>query len=398
MVSFLIISGLGMMAPNIVKDFEKFGIDTAKMGKIVGLATWCQVIFVIPLSMFLSKINPKFSVSLTLFFAIIGFAVIGLAQQVPMLYAGCILFAVFANLVPTMLVGVKVRGVPPHHMAQINGIENFASVIGMIVAFLIIPVLIAVFGTWRSVFYIVVTIMMICLIFYLILYGNGNRITFDQAEGTTDAGGPGENMLAALKETISNKVVWLTGIAYPGTTVIWYATLLFWPTYAVEERGIDLSQAGIVLAMIPVFSAIGALVSPMLAKKIGYDKPLICSWGFILPVLYYMMTVTTNLPLLILFAALAGFGAYCFVPLVFTNMYKIGLSKPAITIAVGIIMTFVTIGIALAGSAVGSLIEAFGGIEKALRIACLTPFWFGILTLFLPELGHKKTQQLEIKA
>jgi predicted MFS family arabinose efflux permease len=384
--------GYGMMMPSIMADF---GLDTVVMGRIAGVAAWCQVILMIPLSLLLSRVNPKFSVPLVILLTAAGIFVYGQATGVPMLYAGYILMAVFMNLIATLLVGAKVRGVPPARYTAVNGIENFVQPAGQTIAVLFIAQLMAVLGGWRGLFTVVSIIMAAGLVLYFIVWGNGKRINYGQPEApAAAAAAPQVNFGTIAKEAFGNRVVWITGLAWPGTTIVWIAMFYYFPSYAITELGFDLPTAGLVLAMIPIFSAIASLTSPALAKKIGYDKPLICIWGLILPVAYFMMMRVSSVPLLCLFSAIAGYGAYCFVPLAFTNVYKIGLSQPAITLATGILLTFVTVGIAIAGSVVGTLTGVLG-VKNALQVACLSPLWFGILTLFLPELGYKKMLQLQ---
>lgn len=383
--------GYGMMMPGIMADF---GVDTAVMGQIAGVAAWCQVISMIPLSLLLSRANPKFSVPLVILLIAAGLFIYGRATGVPMLYAGQILMAIFVNLIATLLVGAKVRGVPPSRYTGINGIENFVQPVGQTIALLFIVQLMVILGGWRGIYTTVAIILFAAMILYILFWGSGKRINYGQAEAQAAAEAPQINFGTIAKEAFGNRVVWLTGLAWPGTTMVWIAMFYYFPTYATKELGFDLTTAGIILAMIPIFSAIASLTSPLLAKKIGYDKPLICIWGIILPIVYYMMMRVSSVPLLCLFSAIAGYGAYCFVPLAFTNVYKIGLSQPAITLATGVILTFVTVGVALAGSVIGPLTGILG-VKTALQVACFSPLWFGILTLFLPELGYKKMQRLQ---
>jgi predicted MFS family arabinose efflux permease len=391
--SQIITFGYGMMMPRIM---EEFSLDTAAMGKIAGIASWCQVASLIPVSLLLAKTSPKYALPLVMFIIAAGQFIFGRAAGVPMLYLGRIMFALFAHSIATLLVGVKLRGVPPEHMTQVNGVENFVQPIGQTIATLVMAPLLLFLGSWRGVYTMVAIIILAALILFFTLWGSGARISFGQGE--VPAAGAAQaaqaSIFSALKEAWSSRVVWITGLAWPGTTIVWLAMFYYWPTYAVRNLGLELSQAGVVLSMIPVFSAIASLTSPRLAKKIGYDKPLICIWGFLLPVFYYLMTVLTSVPLLCVCSALAGYGAYCFVPLAFTNVYKIGLSKPAVTIATGTILSLVSTGGAIAGTVIGALTATLG-LRRALAAACLTPLWFGVLTLFLPELGHKKTQELK---
>jgi sugar phosphate permease len=394
--SQVITFGYGMMMPGIMQEL---GLNTGQMGLIGGIASWLVVITLIPNSMLFSRFNPKYSVPIVIIGTALGLFLFGRATGLPMLYVSRLIAAVFSQLIATLLVGAKLRGVPPDSMTQINGIENFVQPIGQIIATLVMAQLLVLVGGWRGVYTLVPAIMTVAAVVYIVLWGNGKNVNYGQAEA-----GPAETAqtiskpgVSPIKEALTNKVVWLTSLAWPGTTIVWIAMFYFWPTYVTQTHGLELRTAGLVLSMIPIFSAIASLTSPMIARKIGYDKPLICSWGIILPVLYFLMTVVTNVPLLCLFAALAGYGAYCFVPLAFTNVYKIGLSRQAITIATGVILTFVAVGSAVAGTVVGALTMTFG-LKNALAISCLTPIWFGVLTLFLPELGYKKMAALKAAA
>jgi sugar phosphate permease len=394
----IIIFGYGMMMPGIMAEF---GLDPATMGKIGGTGAWIGVITLFPASIIFSKLSPKISVPLVILGTAAGQFISGRATGIPMLYIGAILVAVFSQLIATLLTGAKVRGVPLDAMTRVNGLENFIGPIGQIIATLVMAQLLTLVNGWRGVYTLMSIIMLIALAVYFIVWGNGKRVNSGQAgfpgEAVKSAEVPAGSTLSAVKEAMSNKVVWLTGLAWPGTIIIWISMFYFYPTYATTILGLDLKTAGTILAMIPIFSAVASLTSPMLAKKIGYDKPLICIWGILLPVFYYMMTVVHSVPLLCLFSALAGYGCSCFVPLLFTNVYKAGLSRQAITIATGTIFVFIIMGTAIAGTAVGALTGILG-IKGALNIACLTPLWFGAITLFLPELGYKKMAALKAAA
>jgi MFS family permease len=348
--------------------------------------------------MIFSRFNPKVTIPVVIVGTALGLFLFGRAAGLPMLYVGRLIAAVFSQLIATLLVGAKVRGVPPESMTQINGIENFVQPIGQIIATLLMTQILILVGGWRGVYTMISIIMVVAAALFTFIWGNGKKVNYGQPEPAPAAAqAAAKPAVSPIKEALSSKVVWLTSLAWPGTTIVWIAMFYFWPTYVTRTHGMELKTAGMVLSMIPIFSAIASLTSPMLARKIGYDKPLICTWGIILPVLYYLMTVVTSVPLLCLFAALAGYGAYCFVPLAFTNVYKIGLSRQAITIATGVILTFVSVGSAVAGTVIGTLTVTFG-LRNALVIACFTPVWFGILTLFLPELGYKKMAALKAAA
>lgn len=389
--SQIITFGYGMMMPSIMAELQ---VSTDVMGQIGGIASWFGVLLTIPGALICIKFNPRYSVPITIVSMALGLFLFGRAVNMPMMYFSRILAAAFAQLIATCLVGTKIMGVPTAKMSQVNGIENFVGPVGQVVATLCMVPLLLALGSWRNVYIGIAFIMIAMACVYFVMWGSGKRVNYGQPAVATPTGAPAqESIFVALKEAWSNRVVWLTSLAWPGTTIVWIAMFYFWPTYATSVLGIDLAQAGVVLSMIPIFSAIASLTSPILANKLGYDKPLIWTWGIVLPVCYFMMTRLTSIPLLCVCSAIAGYGAYCFVPLAFTNVYKLGLSRRAVQLATSTILTFVSLGTAIAGTVIGTLTVTFG-LKNALAISCLTPLWFGLLMLFVPELGRKKMEQL----
>ena len=147
--------------------------------------------------------------------------------------------------------------------------------------------------------------------------------------------------------------------------------------------------------LFPIASAIASFISPSITNKIGYDKLMIWPWGFILPVAYFGMLQTGNLPILCLCSLVAGFGAYAFVPIAFTTLYKLPNVQPrTVTLGISCILTMVGVGSSMGGTLAGILGESMG-LYNAMAICCLSPLIFGILTLFLPERGRKYMEKME---
>lgn len=387
--SQVITFGYGMMMPGIMQDM---GVSTDVMGRIGGMASLVTVLLTIPGTLIGIKLNPRYSVPLSALGMAVGLFLFSQSTTMPMLYLSRMIAASFSNLTTVCLVATKLRGVPAGKMTQINGIENFIGPVGQVIATLAMAQFLMLVGGWRSVYATIAAVMTIAAVLYFAVWGNGQWVG-PSAQTPGSKTGDTTTAIAALKEAWSNKVVWLTSLAWPGSTIVWIAMFYFWPTYATTELGITLKQAGMVLSMIPIFSAIASLTSPLIANKLGYDKPLIWPWGLVLPVCYYMMTIFTSVPLLCVFSALAGYGAYCFVPLAFTNIYKLGMSSKAVTVGTSTILTFVAVGSAISGTVIGALTTTFG-LKNAIAISCLSPLWFAALMLFVPELGRKKMEQL----
>ena len=192
-----------------------------------------------------------------------------------------------------------------------------------------------------------------------------------------------------LDEALKRKEIWLLALGWPGTTLVWIAFTTYWPTYATEIAGLSISSAGLAIGMIPIGSLVACLVSPTITNAIGYDKAMICPWGILLCVFYFLAMNTASLILLCVFFFLAGFGAFAFVPIAMSVPWKIkGLSSGAIAMGTAFILMIANIGGTLAGVVVNALMNAFS-LKTALMICSFSPVLFFATTIFLPELGRK---------
>lgn len=372
----------GMMLKDVMVDF---GMDYDVAGLIGSVSGIVSVLVTIPVALIAGRFPAKFTVPVCAAAVAAGMLCFGQATSIPMLYVGRILSTIFYNGITTSLVVVKMRQVPRHQISGVNGIENFMQPIGQTVATLCMAQLLTAVGGWRNVYTIIGCVLLAMALLWLVFY----KDTAPAASPQTQEDGPNP-LIAALKQ----KSFWIIILAWPFTVLIWIGMFFYWPSYAQNQLNFTAAQSGLVVGLIPIFSCIASLTAPSLAKKIGYDKLLIWPWGFILPILYYMMLQTDNMVLLCLFSALAGYGAYCYVPLLFTTMYKLGLPPKVVSIGTAMGMTGIALGTAMGSGVIGYLIPVFGGdIRKALSVCCLSPIVFGILTLFLPERGRKALEK-----
>lgn len=376
----------GMMLPSIMKEFS---ISYSVVGLVGSVAGIVAVLITIPVGMLASRFNPRFFLPTIIFFTGVGTLIFGIAPNMPFLYVGRIVFAIATTGLATGLVIVKMQRVSLEKMGEVNGVENFIGPLGQIIATLVMAQILVLVGGWRNVYSIIGIILLVAAVLWMIVYKEDNQFAPQRAAQDKSTG----LAESPLKTAFKQKTFWLLALGWPGTTIVWIAMFFYWPSYAVAAYGLKMSQVGLVLSFIPIFSAIASLTSPILAKKIGYDKPLIWPWGFVLPLAYFGMLQSSNLVLLCVFAAIAGYGAYCFVPLAFTTLYKLGLHPKVVTIGASMVMTGVSLGIAMGSGVIGFLITTLG-IHNALAVCCLTPIIWGILTLFIPERGRKYYERL----
>ncbi|MEG0752290.1 MAG: MFS transporter [Angelakisella sp.] len=377
---------LGMMLPAMREELN-FGVEVA--GYLSASSWIVKGIITIPIALIVARISPRYV--LTAVYCLAGLALLlqGNAQNLMMVFIGRALVNAAAAGILSPLVPIKISWIPKDKIAQVNGIENFISPVGQSLGTVAVTYLLAILSGWRGVINTMGIIMIVVGVVFFFVYREKPGKEWVKSDVP---------FIEPLKDALRYKPVWLLALGWPGTSLVWIATYTFWPTYAVENLGITMAQAGFVLGLLPIFSAIASLVSPTIAKWIGYDKLMIWPWGFILPLAYFGMLQTSNIAILSFCSALAGFGAYAFVPVAFTTLYRIpGIKPRTVTLGISCILTMVGVGSALGGMLAGVIGEAMG-LYNGMAICCLSPFLFGILTLFLPETGRKYQEKLAAEA
>ena len=381
----ILLSYFGTFALGLILPYmcEEMGLDSVSLGSsLSSLAFLVKVIVYIPLAMFAARANPKYFLAIV--YIMLGGSLIlhGLANNVTGLYVGRIMMAAAGSGIMAPLALVKTNWIPKSRLGGLNGIENAVGTVGQYFALSVTVPLIGILGSWRSVLAIFGGIGVIIGVLWIVLFKE------NEAVGKI-VPAQKKPFFQPIGEALKHRSVWLLGIGWPGTTLVWIAITTFWPTYAAEDLGISLEVSGVLLGLIPVGSIIGSLTAPKLADMIGVDKLMLWPWGLILPVMYFLPLVISNVPLIAVCFFIAGYGAYAFVPVAMTHVYKLpGISPAAIGGGISFILTLTSLGGTLAGVLVNALYGSLG-LAGALKACCLSPLLWFATTIFLPEYGRK---------
>lgn len=379
---------LGIMLPSIRQELN-FGIEAS--GWLSASGWIIKAVLTIPITLAITKFKPKHVLTSVFFIASLGLVLQSITTNFALLMIGRSAVMGISGAILAPLAAIKFNLIPKDKLQQLNGIEAFTGPAGQVMGTALVPILLVSLSGWRNVTLLLGILGLILTVLWAI--STRKLVEEDAAKNKVDTT-ISEN---PLKEALKHKAVWLLALGWPGTSLVWIATYTFWPTFAVENLGITLAQSGTILGILPIGSMVGALTGPGLAKKIGYDKLMIWPWGFILPFAYFTLLITNNIALLTLAAFIAGYGAYAFIPIAFTTIYKIpGISPKGVSMGLAMIFTFVGVGGALGGTIAGILGQSLG-LYKAMALCCLSPLLFGVLTFFLPEYGRKHVEKLQEK-
>jgi len=374
---------IGTMLPSLQEDI---GFGTVEAGWLSGIGWLLTSALTIPITFIVTRVRPK--TVLVVVFLVVGAAWIlqGTANSFPVLFITRALGVGMTAAIMPALVLLKQQWVPLSKMAAVNGVEAFTNPVGQILGTALVPVLIASLQGWRPIVFAIGGVVLGLALLW-VLFGREQRSeAFEKAWN--------DRTVSPIREALKEKSVWLLALGWPGTSLVWIAMFTFWPTYAVEKLGLEMTQAGFVLSALPIGSMVASLIAPWMADKLGYDKPMIWAWGFVLPLFYFMMLPTSSVAVATIASFLAGFGAFAFVPVAFTLLYKLpGINPKTIAMGTGIIITIATLGATAGGVLSGVLAERLGNLYMALAICCLSPLTMGICGLFLPETGRKAMEK-----
>lgn len=380
--------GIGVMLPAMRAEL---GFDLVQAGWLSATAWIVRLIVTIPGTILVTKIRPK-----TIFTGIflcmgIGFLLQAYAANLGMIFAGRALAIGIMALISTILVPIKIKWIPETKITFINGIENMCGTGGQMLGTALIPALLLLLSGWRGVMLLMGILSFALAIIWCFFVRDTKpdhpKTSDDNADATPNS------FLEALKL----KPMWLLAIAWPFSIIAWISIYTFWPTYAIENLGLTLSESGMILGLLPIFSMISSFATPFLAEKFGYEKPFMWGCGILLPIFYLSMLNTSNIALLCIASAAAGYVVYTYVPIGFSLLYKIpGIKSDVVSMGYSIIYTMLSVGGVLGGIVAGKLSSVMG-LYMGMSICCCAPIVFGILTFFLPEYGRKYREKQSLK-
>lgn len=373
--------GLGMILPSMA---EQFDLTLTQQGQLSTMGFLIQVICGIPFAMLSIKLGGRMSLAVLLCCGIAGYFLHGFALGFGMLLVGRALVCVGQVCLQGPSNIVKTNWVPLSRVSQVAGIEEFSSSMGFLIGTAAVAFFISILNGWQHMMTFFGCIEGVILIVWMFVYRDNPEKNVILSR---------EPFIKPLKEALKHKEVWLLAIGWPGTSFVWIAVTTFWPTYAEENLDLTLGQIGWAVGMVPLFSAVACIVSPILTEIIGRDKLMLWPWGIILPLAYGGTLVFHSYFMILFCFAVAGFGAYAFVPIAIGTVYKIpGIDESCIGTGITFIFTFANIGSALAGVCSAALANAFG-LHTAMLITCLSPLLWLILTIFIPEYGRKAQEK-----
>ncbi len=205
---------------------------------------------------------------------------------------------------------------PKKERAYATGLFNGGSNIGQVIAPLLVPLVIYLFGTWQYVFFLSVILSASWIVLWLIFFRSPSESRFvNQAEleHINSDNEDIEKVKIPWKELVRHKQTWVVAFGKLCTDPVWYFYLFWGAKFLNAQFGIELKGLALPLVVIYVIAygggIAGGAVSSYLMKKgksTNYSRKM-TMLGTALVVLPVMMVpIIDSLPVCVLLIGLAA--------------------------------------------------------------------------------------------
>lgn len=380
----LVLFTLGILLPAMRQELG-FGVLEAGW---LGAAAWIgPAILSIPAALLVVRFRPKLVFGLSLLVAAIAAVAQGRAPVFMALLVARFAYASLVAVVSPAVALLRLQWVPQREFAFVIGLGSGLSSISQTVGFVVTPFLLIALNGWRNVLQLFgLLILLLALVWFVC---GRERITASYRESLSSASSQG--IRAQVGVFLRYKELWMIGIAVFGNVIPWISFLTFWPTYLIEQRGLSLATAGLVMGLLPVGGLLASLSVGHLSDRIGRRKPTIWPAGLLSPFLYFAMLLPVPPVALAGLALVAGYLAFTPVPGLFTIPYELPGIKPAeVPIGESLTFTLTRLGSTAGPLLVGAIYLLSGSLHTALLVSCLFPLSITVVGLLLPETGPAK--------
>ena len=187
-----------------------------------------------------------------------------------------------------------------------------------------------------------------------------------------------------------NRNTLLLAIGMAGAFAVFIGFSSWLPAYYNEAQGMTLEQAGSLVAVMPLTSAVLNPVSGLVQSKLARRKPMLVMSGLMLPLFALGSFLLTDQT--IITVCVMGLGAMfsIFIVAALTIPMELpGVSSSQVGIVTAAILTMGNLAGVISPIFVGSLTDFMGSYIPALSVLALTPLTLVIAGVFLPETGQR---------
>lgn len=257
--------------------------------------------------------------------------------------------------------------IPPRELATKMSIWNASTNIGAGAVVVMCGYLISTYGNWRLCFFVPASLALLCSIYlWFALPDTPPSVGLPEVEGSqvkTTAKDKDDWKSVVMRHVFSNPWIWLLAVANFFIYTIRYAVLDWGPTFLSQQKGLNLSHAGWIVAGYEISGMCGALFGGWLTDRLfggrGFRSCMFYMALSGVAVLLFWKVAGQSFWMNTILLCVTGFFVYgpqCLLGIAAANL----ATKRAAASAVGLVGLFGYLSTTLSGWGVGKLVDHYG--------------------------------------
>ena len=383
-VMFLTASAVGILLPALQEDlgFSTIGAGWLGASRFIGPA-----LLTLPASVLLARATRPLPFAALMWIAGATALVLAVVPSFWWLVAALAVHATLASFTRIPAAAVRLRWMARREFGVVMGLTLGFTAAGQSGVIAFIPFVLPWLG-WRGLFVFAGLAMIGTGALWLLTmrFGRGREVRPEEPnDRPRDAG-----FRAVLMAGMRHREFTLIGLAMLANGGVWQGFQLFLPTFLHQERGMELTQVGIVASLMPLGGMAGTFASGWVSDRIGFRRPLIYLVAGLQPLAYIALLTPMPLPALLVLALVSGVVAWAPATVLQTVAYEVpGTSVDDVVIGQGVIRTVTTVGAISMPLVISGVATAAGSLYLGLLVIAVFPFTTAVMGWILPETGPR---------
>ncbi|MFD4259042.1 MFS transporter [Streptomyces sp. NPDC058534] len=352
---------------------DEFDLNRSQQGLIISVFFLAYAICQIPGGLLADRIGGR-RMALWALGAWTVFTVLtGLAWSFAALLVLRLLFGLAQGVFPPAAMKVTVERTEPGERMRANGLILSSNAIAGVCTPLVVAPLVVAFG-WRSAYFSVAALGV------FVYTAMARRLPPPLAQEEETAAAPKTPTKVLLKWG----VLWRFGAMMFGYSLIIWGLVSWVPTYLNDERDIDLSSAGVLMAIPALAAAVATVIGGRLIDRMGggHRKVVVPAMS-IAVVTLPAMAYASGLAMFVVLATVAVFAvSLCYMPILAVPVRS--LSAQQIGVASGVVLFGGQLAGIVAPTVMGVLADAFS-FQVAFAFLALGAVIAAVMAWFTPQ-------------
>ena len=366
---FMMVISVGLLLPSISADL---GLSPTQQGFYGSAAFLGNLFLTLPISWWVSRYRPKILTTVTFTLSSALMFAQSWGPNFGVLLLGRLGFGISTLAREPARVLLMHRLFTPREFILVSSVYNL--LFGLVVGggLVLTPIILSRVGDdWRSVLLTFAVTLGALAVLWTILGSDGEEAAESEQEEADSDGG----RLGIIKRALGYRELWIAGVGSMGTTMAWSSFVNFYPTLMLDVYDVSLNWTGALLAIGIATGGPSGVALSRIAPRVsgGRRRNILQAIGVTMVATYLAMTLTDSIPLLIAITLVSGLAQGYWPVLNSIPFYLPGIRPRESAVALSLMMTLGTFGVATGPALVGALQDRLGDLRLAMMIISFAP-------------------------